>query len=102
MAATSRKPEGIQQDCQAEFWAGGSEVSSWVFHQAVKNEWLDIVEGSAPSKMKGEATNNSLRAKDVGALTTFRTFPHTGWRKMVVIHVDWLAPYQGTAQGEQP
>jgi hypothetical protein len=33
------------------------------------------MEESAPSEMKEEATNNRLRAMDVGALTTLEIFP---------------------------
>jgi hypothetical protein len=38
--------------------------------------------------MKKEITNNSLRAMDVGALTTLGTFARTDWRKITVINLD--------------
>jgi hypothetical protein len=42
------KQKGIQQDRQADSQTGGRKVSSQVFHWAVENEWLDIMEDSAP------------------------------------------------------
>jgi hypothetical protein len=42
-----------------------------------ENEYQDIVEGSAPSEMKEETTNSSLRAMEVGTLTTLGTFALT-------------------------
>jgi hypothetical protein len=54
--------------------------------------------GLAPSKMKEETPNN-LRAIDVGALNTLEAFACINWRKMV-INLDLLAPYQGSAWDE--
>jgi hypothetical protein len=45
----------------------------------MENECQDIVVGSAPSEMEEGIINNSLRAMDVGALTTVRTFALTEW-----------------------
>jgi hypothetical protein len=45
------------------------------------------LEGSAPSETK-EETANSLRAIDVGALTTLKAFACTNWRKMAMINLD--------------
>jgi hypothetical protein len=39
---------------------------------------------------------------NVGALTTLETFGRTNQRKMMVINLDQLAPYQGAAWDEQP
>jgi hypothetical protein len=39
------------------------------------------MEGSAPSYTKEETTNNRLRAINVGALTTLRTFARTDKKK---------------------
>jgi hypothetical protein len=39
------------------------------------------VEGSVSSKTKAEINNNSLRAMDVGALTTLGTFALTDQKK---------------------
>jgi hypothetical protein len=40
---------------------------------------------------------------DVGALTTLRTVALTdGERRMMVINLDQLTPYEGTAQDELP
>jgi hypothetical protein len=55
------------------------------------------MEGSAPSETRGETTI-SLRAIDVGALTTLGTFGHTNWRNVMLIDLDQLAPYQGTTR----
>jgi hypothetical protein len=41
------------------------------------NEWLDIVEVSAPSKAK-EGTPKSSRAEDVGELVTLRSVGCSG------------------------
>jgi hypothetical protein len=49
-----------------------------------------------------EETAHKIGAINVEALTTHRTFGHTNWRKMMVINLDRLAPYQGAAQDEQP
>jgi hypothetical protein len=27
---------------------------------------------------------------------------HSPWKRMMVVHLDWLTPYQGTAQDERP
>jgi hypothetical protein len=61
---------------------------------------MDIVEGSAPSKTK-EKTAHRVGAGDVGALTTLRTFARTDRKKMMVINLDRLAPYVGTARDER-
>jgi Ribonuclease G/E len=58
-AATSRKQEGIQQDCQA-----------------AENEWLDIVEEQATAQAEEVATH-SWSARDVGALATLGSFACT-------------------------
>jgi hypothetical protein len=42
---------------------------------------MDIVEGPVPSKMKEETTNNSVRAIEVGALSTLGTSACTNWKK---------------------
>jgi hypothetical protein len=70
------------------------------FHQNSKNECQDIVEGSAPTETKEEATN-SLRTMCVGALTTLGSFACTERKRIIMlIHLDRLAPYEGTAQHE--
>jgi hypothetical protein len=75
---------------------------SQVFHQTAENECYAIVEKPATTQVK-EETTSSLRAMDVGASTTLGTSAHINWKKKtVVVHLDWLAPYQGTAQDEQP
>ncbi|PNF22843.1 hypothetical protein B7P43_G01395 [Cryptotermes secundus] len=56
------------------------------------------MEGSAPVKMKEETTNNRL-----GALTILGTFAPTDQKiRMMVIHLDPLAPNEGTAWDEWP
>jgi hypothetical protein len=62
---------------------------------------VNFVEGSAPSEMKEEMTHR-IGAINVGALTTLRTFGRINRRKMMVIHLDQLALYQGATQDEQP
>jgi hypothetical protein len=52
--------------------------------------------------MKEETTNNRLRIMDVRALTILRNFGHTNQRKLMMVNLDQLASYEGTAQGEQP
>jgi hypothetical protein len=48
-------------------------VSSRVFHQAAEDECKDIVEEPATAQAN-EETAHSLRAREVGALTTLVTF----------------------------
>jgi hypothetical protein len=55
------------------------------------------VEESGPSETKEETTNNRLRTTDVGAQTILGTFGRTNQNKMMVVHLDRLAPYQGAA-----
>jgi hypothetical protein len=43
-----------------------------------------------------------VRAVDVGTLTTLGTCACTYWRKMMVINLDRLVPYEGTAWDERP
>jgi hypothetical protein len=82
----------------------------------MENEWLYIVEGSAPSESK-EETAHRVGTGDVGAQATLGSFARTDRkkdlyylhpvmchdveRKMTVVHVDQLAPYQGAARDEQ-
>jgi hypothetical protein len=72
----------------------GTSKKVWMVtkkHQTVKQE--EPVYTHAKEK-----TTSSLRAIDVGALTTLQTSVCTERRKVMVVHMDWLAPYQG----EQP
>jgi hypothetical protein len=81
--------------------AGGGKVNSQVFDSAMGSEWLDIVERSAPTEAK-EETAHSLRASEIEAPTTLGTFACSPWkRRMMVVHLDWLAPDQGTAQDKR-
>jgi hypothetical protein len=57
------------------------------------------MEGPVPSETEKE-TAHRLRPMDTGALTTLGTFAHTDCRKMSVISLDQLTPYQGAAQDE--
>jgi hypothetical protein len=50
--ARSRKQEDIWQDHWENYWDEDREVNSRIFHQDLKNEHPDIVEVSAPFKMK--------------------------------------------------
>jgi hypothetical protein len=67
----------------------------------MENECQDMVEGLAHSKMKEETTNNRRIAMDEGAMTTLGKIALTT-RKMMVINLDRLVPYEGTAWDEQP
>jgi hypothetical protein len=60
------------------------------------------MEGLAPSRMKEETTNNGVGAINVGALTILGTFGYTNRRKRMVINLDLLVPYKGTARDKQP
>jgi hypothetical protein len=59
------------------------------------------MEGLAPSKTK-EETTNSARAMDVLALPTVGIFACTDQKNLMVINLDRLAPYEGTARDERP
>jgi hypothetical protein len=59
------------------------------------------MEGSDPSEMKEETTNNSLSALNIGALTTLGAFGCISQRKMMMINLDWLTRYQGATQNNQ-
>jgi hypothetical protein len=61
------------------------------------------VEGSAPSETKEEPTS-SFRVGDIDvrALTTLGTSGRTKRRKIMVIYLDRLEPYQGAARDERP
>jgi hypothetical protein len=63
-------------------------------------DWT-LCRGHPLSETKEETTNNSLKAMDVGALTTLGTFACTDWRKMMMVNLDRLAPYEGTTWDEQ-
>jgi hypothetical protein len=54
--------------------------------------------------MKGrDTTNNRLRAMDGGALAALGSFVFTDWKsRMMVIHLDPLSSYEGTAFDERP
>jgi general stress protein 26 len=59
------------------------------------------VEGLVPSETEEEIAHR-VRAINVGALTTLGTFGHTNWRKMVVINLDRLAPYEEITWDKRP
>jgi hypothetical protein len=60
------------------------------------------VEEQATTQAKEEATS-SLRVRGVGVLITLGTFACTKQkRRMMVVHLDYLAPYQGATLDEQP
>jgi hypothetical protein len=75
----------IQQDLQEDSRAGDQKANSHVFNWAVESDCLDIVEGLAPSEMKEETS----KAQPLE------------W-KMIVVHLDQLASYQGTARNKWP
>jgi predicted phosphohydrolase len=53
-AATAWKREN-QRELQEDHWAGNHEASSRNFQQVTRNEEIDLVEGSASSKVEKEA-----------------------------------------------
>jgi hypothetical protein len=81
----------------------------------MENECQDIVEGSAPSETK-EETAHRVGAGDIRAPVTLGSFARTDQKKdfhslhpvvchdmerrMMVVHLDRLAPYQGAAWDE--
>jgi hypothetical protein len=63
---------------------------------------VQTLEEPATTQVKEETAHN-LRAREVGAPTTLGTLACSPReRRMMVIHLDRLAPYQGTAWNEQP
>jgi hypothetical protein len=97
----SGKWEDSWQDLQEGSHAGDCEAKSQIFSQDLGNECQDIVEGFAPSETKEEAAHRA-RAGGVGALITLGSSGHNNRRKIMVINLDLLAPYEGTARDEQP
>jgi hypothetical protein len=69
---------------------------------AAESERLDIMEGWVPSETK-EETAHGVRAGDVGAPATLGTFaPLYRKSRIMVVHLDRLALYEGTARDERP
>lgn len=84
-AASSGKPVGWRS-CK---WTVGSAVS--IQDMNVRTLW----KGQPLSKTK-EAINSRSRAMDVEALPILGTSATTNQKsRMMVIHLDWLEPYQG-------
>jgi hypothetical protein len=67
----------------------------------MEKECQDIVVGLGPSRTKEDKAHR-VRAINVGALTTLRTFGHTNRREMVVINLDLLAPYYEATRDKRP
>jgi hypothetical protein len=74
----------VKCNLQGDPRAGYCKENSQVIHQELKNQCQDIVEGSASSEMKEE---------------TFKAQPS---EKTMVVNLDELAPYQGTARDDRP
>jgi hypothetical protein len=55
-AATSEEREDIRHEVQECRRAGDRKTNRRVFHWATGSEWLDIVEGSTPSKTEEKTT----------------------------------------------
>jgi hypothetical protein len=72
-AAASRKQKGIEQDHQEDFRTGVHEANSWIFCQDAGSKGLDIVEGSAPSRME-KATALRVGVENVGEPATPGSF----------------------------
>jgi hypothetical protein len=84
--AKSGKLEGIMRSA-TNSRVGGREASSRDLLKTAENECQDTVEGSAPSETKKETINNSLRALNIGAVTTLGTFGRTN-RKIMATNLD--------------
>lgn len=79
------------------------DANNWILCQDSKIECQDIMEGLALSRMKEEATTGRLRAMAIGELTILRTFAPTDQKiRMMVLHLNLLAPYEGIAGDEWP
>jgi hypothetical protein len=74
--ATSRRQDGIRQDCRADSRTGVRQASSRIFSEGLKSECQDIVEQPVTSHAK-EETAHSLRARDVGEPTNLGNFVRT-------------------------
>jgi hypothetical protein len=94
-AAMFEKRQDIQQDLQVDPRARDRKENSRIFRQDSKNECQGSVEGLAPPKQKNKP--HGVRAMDGEALTTIGTFAHMNRRTMMVINLDRLATYEGTA-----
>jgi hypothetical protein len=70
------KQEGIQQEPHEDPWAGVREVSRWHVQQVTKDQELDIVQRSAPSKTEEEPTSRGgvRGARNVGEPATWDSF----------------------------
>jgi hypothetical protein len=56
-----------------------------------------------PTTQTKEEATSRLRARDVGAPTTLGTFAYTEWkRRIMVVHLDQLTPYQGATRDKWP
>jgi hypothetical protein len=72
MARLKSKIEANLREDRIQPWrVDGPNESSWVFYQAARNEWQDIMEFSAATQME-EETTTSLHASSIGALATPR------------------------------
>jgi hypothetical protein len=61
------------------------------------------MEGLALSRMKEETTNSRLGEMAIGELTILGTFVPTDQKiRMMVLHLNLLAPYEGIARDDQP
>jgi hypothetical protein len=78
----SEEWKDIWEDFRENHHTGDCKVNSRIIYQTSKNEVLDIMEGSAPSKMEEPTCSFSVRrAGNVGALATLGSFAPTGCKK---------------------
>jgi hypothetical protein len=103
---TSDGEEDIRQNLQEDRRTSGCKANSRDYHYAPKYECQDIVEGSAPSDTKEETANN-VRAGDVGTPSLLGSFALTYLKSrimmmMMMMYLDRLALYEGTARDERP
>jgi hypothetical protein len=79
-----------QQYSQGDPRTGGREAVTRTFHRVSRNEWLDIVEGSATLNMKKVRQNDTLAPARTlsGGTSRYRHHIHRPWRaEMAVTHI---------------
>jgi hypothetical protein len=86
MAATSEEGEDIRQDLKEDHRAGDWKTNSLDFNWATGSDCLDILEGVPPPKKKTKEELSKAQSLE---------------QKMMVVHLDRLAPYQETTRDEQ-
>jgi hypothetical protein len=79
-AITSGKWRNTQEDLIQDFQRKDHETNSRDFQRVMKNQGLDIVDGSDPAKTENEIAHG-VGAGNVGALATWDNFAPTVGKK---------------------